>query len=382
MRFKFFDQDTWCKLQLHSYCVMSWFCLVAIIVSYLINFITVSGKGVYAISETLDLVQYDVNSGEKTIIAKGPGRNDLTGESLDCFDNVNNVLYIMMTTALVPLKTGLYGYNLSNPSQEIGFIELPQIYAAAFGGAGEVKHTIFIVRFCISTNTFLYIAYIQQCVGDPNNGDVYVFGHSATNNTQQLLLKVYRNPENISDIIVDTVNEYSTGDTLLLPGEMSIFDSKRNKMWIAGEGQKIEFYFYIDAKTGNIENRVPYTQFPIYSSNYDVNLDQIVGISFDGFEPDDNAQYTMKYADPVDLNVTQQFQPFKEWCFWTAEGSIDDQDQIWYQLLSNDTESACRDSNGTGLNQYLVGVNIKNGQIETAPPIGPEIIWDLFYWNQ
>ena len=293
--------------------------------------------------------------------AQGPG-NALTGESLDCFDNVNNILYIMITMGIVPrLETGLYGYNLSDPTDNTGggFIKLPQILASNFGGAGE------------------------QCVGDTDDGSVYVFGHSSTNNTEQLLLKVSRNPSNVSDVIIHNLKTYSNiDDALLLPGEMSIFDSKRNKMWIAGvQGTKTEVYYYIDALTGDIEKRIPYEAFPIYSSGYDVTLDAIIGVSFDGWEPDNNAQYEMKHADPVTLNVTKVLPPFKEWCFWTSEGAINNEKQIWYQLLQNDTISACREFNGTGIQQYLVGVDVGTGDIVTAPPIGAGIIWDLFYWD-
>eukprot|EP01084_Bolivina_argentea_P292552 502974_1 len=318
-----------------------------------------SGEGVYGISRTLQLVQFDINSGKKTIVNDGPGKNYFTGETLNCFDNVNNIFYILVSTVLVPLTAGLYGFNLSNPSQDTGFIELPQIYAASIGGAGE------------------------QCLGDPNNGNIYVFGHSALNKTEQLLLNVYRNSSNISDIIIETVNTYSNiDDVLLIPGEMTIFDSKRNKMWIPGQGKATENYYYIDAKTGEIENKIPYKQFPIYASGYDNKLDQIVGISYNGSEPDDEIKYIMKYADPVTLNITNEFEPIKEWCFWTAEGSIDDENQIWYNLLFNDTETPCQDYNGsTPLNQYLVGVNITSGQLVTDPAIGADIIWDLFYWN-
>lgn len=295
------------------------------------------------------------------------GPEALTGESLDCFDNVNNILYVMVTMGTLPrLETGLYGFNLSDPTDNTGggFIRLSQIYASNFGGGSE------------------------QCVGDTDDGSVYVFGHSAKNNTEQLLLKISRNPGNVSDVIIDTVKTYSNiDDAVLLPGEMSIFDSKRNKMWLAGvQGTTTEVYYYIDASTGAIEKSIPYLSWPIYSAGYDVSLDAIIGVSFDGWLPDNNAQYVMKQADPVTLDVTKTLPAFKQWCFWTSEGAINDDKQIWYQLLSNDTISGCRKYNGTGLENYLVGVDVSTGDITTAAPLGSgdangNIIWDLFYWD-
>ena len=81
-------------------------------------------------------------------------------------------------------------------------------------------------------------------------------------------------------------------------------------------------YFYIDAETGVIENKVAYESFPIYASGYDMKLDNIVGITYNGSETNDEAEYVMKYADAVSLNVTKDFPAIKEWCFWKAEGAI------------------------------------------------------------
>eukprot|EP01084_Bolivina_argentea_P294967 507693_1 len=320
-----------------------------------------SGKRVYGISEQgVDLMQYDVVSGNKTILQKGPSGN--SGESLECFDHLNNILYFMMRIGgHPPFKIGLYGYNLSNTEQAIGFTELPMIDASNWD------------------------RYVTQCVGDPNNGNVYVFGLSSTNHSEQLLLKVYRNNTNLSNVIIETLATYSNiDDALLFPGEITIFDSKRNKLWVAGAAPNgTEYYYYIDAISGNIENRkdiIIWCSF--YACNYDINLDKIVGVNFNGYEPDKEAEYAMHHADPVTLNVTKTFPPFKEWCFMSTIGAINDMNQIYYNLLYNSTQP-CQENNGAII-PHLVGVNITNGALLTDPPIGnnnTDVPLDLFYWD-
>ena len=71
----------------------------------------------------------------------------------------------------------------------------------------------------------------------------------------QLLLRVVFDPENNNGTVTQIGNYSAIDDIPLIAGEISIYDSKRNMLWLAGEdgNNTNNFtidYFYIDAKTG------------------------------------------------------------------------------------------------------------------------------------
>ena len=112
--------------------------------------------GIYGIggAEYVDgaesLVYYDASTGEATTLVVGD-TSYLTGQGLGCLDNVNNIYYFLYEMEdRETLETGLYGYNLEDPTSTIDPIPLPMVFSDDFVGAGDA------------------------CLGDPNTGDMYV----------------------------------------------------------------------------------------------------------------------------------------------------------------------------------------------------------------
>ena len=82
-----------------------------------------------------------------------------------------------------------------------------------------------------------------------------MFGHDANNLNYQLLLRVVFDPAKNNGTVTQIGNYSFIDDISLVAGEFSIYDSKRNMLWLAGEyGNDTDNftinYFYIDAKTG------------------------------------------------------------------------------------------------------------------------------------
>eukprot|EP01083_Nonionella_stella_P151592 484557_1 len=165
-------------------------------------------------------------------------------------------------------------------------------------------------------------------------------------------------------LVIDTLAAYSGINNFKTFGgafPMPVFDLKRNKFWMAGfknpsKNNYTEYYFYIDASTGTIENEILVNNWPIDSPGYDAKTDSIVG-----FEPDENIEYALKYADPVTLEVYKTSRVFKEWCYYIA-GAIDNENQIWYQFLYNGTKKHSNESlvceKAVKANNYIVGFNL------------------------
>ena len=105
-----------------------------------------------------------------------------------------------------------------------------------------------------------------------------MFGHSANNTRLQLLVRISRNSVT-NEITTKIVTTYPDLDDIpLIPGSCAVYDSKRNKMWIASTAGNstndvIIDYYYIDAITGAIERNVSGLSWSMPFCNYDASLD-------------------------------------------------------------------------------------------------------------
>ena len=107
--------------------------------------------GIYNINDYRDgensLLYYDTTTGSVTQLVSGDV-SYLTSEGLGCLDTVNNIFYFIYELDTGDLETGLYGYNLADPSTPVDPIPLPMIMSDEFVGAGDA------------------------CLSDPNTGDM------------------------------------------------------------------------------------------------------------------------------------------------------------------------------------------------------------------
>mmetsp|Transcript_49083 Transcript_49083/g.78407 ORF Transcript_49083/g.78407 Transcript_49083/m.78407 type:complete len:402 (-) Transcript_49083:77-1282(-) len=315
------------------------------------------------------LVQYDIESGNTTTV-QTPNGNPLTGESLGCLDNIHKVWFFIYeeVTSEEKIVAGLYPYDLADDTTAYDPILLPSLYADAFVGAGD------------------------ECTADPNTGDIYVFGHDANNLQYQLLLRVVFDPQ-ANDATVTQVGNYSMVDDIpLLAGEITMYDSKRNMLWLAGEdgNDTNNFtidYFYIDAKTGVVQNVINFEEVPIDVALYNPTLDMVVGLKTAGRDVKGYFSFQMVYADPVTLEVNQTFDPFtNDWCAWEAIYTQDVDDGVFYGLLYKLPDNGtCTSYNGTYLG-HLVGVDVNKGTVKTEPEFckfGTVLTcpWALQYWD-
>lgn len=216
----------------------------------------------------------------------------------------------------------------------------------------------------------------------------YVFGHSVNDTTVQLLLRVTRSGIT-AKTEVTIVQEYSNlNDIPLLSGPCEVYDSKRNKMWIAASvgddtNNVIVDWFYIDAATGNIEKNISDLVWTMPTCNYDASIDAIVGIEFNSEENDGNFSFVLKTADPVTLDITSNFNPINEWCDYTDVETYDSTDSIQYQIIFKNPFGPCIDTNGT-LIGHLVGMDATTGTLVSSAEMCGNLLecpWNMQYWD-
>merc|ERR1719320_437363 len=177
--------------------------LLSVFVLFQIGSSQNAGSGVYGIAGpnfkdgSASLVKYDTSTGAVTTIVAQ--RNSLepkvSAQNLGCLDAVNNIYYfvssIVNASSPVGFTTALYGYNLTAPSMSSTIeIKLYDIKAGGITGAGDA------------------------CIGDPNTGNIYLFGHDANNNTNQLLLKISRVASS-ADVDIAVIGQYNRMDDQL-----------------------------------------------------------------------------------------------------------------------------------------------------------------------
>eukprot|EP00490_Sorites_sp_Unknown_P029454 CAMPEP_0114658242 /NCGR_PEP_ID=MMETSP0191-20121206/15372_1 /TAXON_ID=126664 /ORGANISM="Sorites sp." /LENGTH=335 /DNA_ID=CAMNT_0001879709 /DNA_START=202 /DNA_END=1209 /DNA_ORIENTATION=+ len=297
------------------------------------------------------LVKYDIDTGNTTTQATTAFSPVLTGESLGCLDTKNSVYFFIYEgyNKERQLISGLYPYDLANPSNVYDPVYLPLIYPDPFVGAGD------------------------ECTFDPDTGDIYVFGHDNDNLDYQLLLKVvFDASSNSADITM--IGNYSLIDDIpLIAGETTIFDSKRKYLWVVGEfgNDTNNFtvdYFYINANTGAIENTVNFEDVIIDTALYDSKLDLVVGLKTGERTKTGHFPFQMVHVDPVTLETKQTFTAFDDdYCSWEAIYALDTMDGVYYQLLYKMPDNApCASYNGTFLG-HLTGVFVDNGTVRAAP---------------
>eukprot|EP01083_Nonionella_stella_P229856 813072_1 len=328
------------------------------------------GSGVYGIAGPnyhdggAALVKYDINTGATTtIVAQRNAANPkVSGQNLGCLDTVRNVYYFMSSIVNTSSPTGqttvLYGYNLTNPSiSNMIEIKLYQIKAAGIIGAGDA------------------------CIGNPDTGDIYIFGHDAVNKTNQLLLKM-SNPNTI-----ETIGNYASVDkTPLLAGDPTILDTKRNMLWVAGTQTGQEMYFYINLANGELVQNVNFHQYPLIAGSiYNEKYDSIVGVEIDKIHSNSSVfVFELEYCNPETLNVSKVFSgDMIGYCGQMKAVTQDVKSNILYSLFLNNNDC---DNNYTD-DVYLVGTNIDTGkqlssvrvaQIDDVYNTAP---YDVQYWN-
>eukprot|EP01084_Bolivina_argentea_P045924 84529_1 len=319
------------------------------------------------------LVEYNVVNGTTTSLATPIGLTwPLTGESLGCLDNIHGVYFFIFEENSADngaLIMGLYPYNLVDPTKNFKPIMLPMIFAdPEIVGSGD------------------------QCVSDPNTGDIYVFGHDAIDQNYQLLLRVQFDPKLDQAMITQIGNYSQINDTPLLPGKISIYDSKRNMMWFAGEygADKNNYtvnYFYINSTNGELVNTISW--FPtIETAAYSPRLDKIVGFKQNGQAIDGSYVWQFMYADPVTFEITKTFQNISNhYCAWNPIWSIDTKGGVFYTMLFKlpDETAPCTSYNGTFYG-HLIGINVDNGEVVSQPEYCQfgsieTCPYDIQYWN-
>eukprot|EP01084_Bolivina_argentea_P242562 406877_1 len=155
----------------------------------------------------------------------------------------------------------------------------------------------------------------------------------------QLLLRVIFDPS-IDNATVTQIGNYSAIDDIpLIAGEITIYDSKRNMIWLAGEdgSDQNNFtidYFYINATNGDLVNTINFEQVPIDTALYNPKLDKVVGLAYVGRDDAGFIKFDMVYADPVTLEITKPFSSFSnKWCAWEAIYSQDSDGGVYYGLI-------------------------------------------------
>ena len=111
------------------------------------------GPGLYATVGKYDLGKYDLSNGSLTTVARAEiPFTSKTGENIGCIDNVHGIYYMIYQVPTNKTYTGLYPYNLIDPTVKYEPIKLTMIYPNDVIGADDI------------------------CVSDANTGDVYISG--------------------------------------------------------------------------------------------------------------------------------------------------------------------------------------------------------------
>eukprot|EP01083_Nonionella_stella_P127061 384845_1 len=363
---------------------MSWLCLVF----YGVIIIRVSSKknkleypygtnisshsGVYGIAGPSyedgegALVKFDITSGTAlTVRVPNTRRPPYTGLNVGCLDSAHRIYFLLYEYWSVHgYRTALYPYDLLNAT-EYDPIILP-----------------------IASNPMMAA---DQCAYDRNKGDIFVFGHDAKNELYQLLLRVRFNTIN-KNATVDLIGNYSLIDDIpFASDDFTIYDSSRDMLWLAGEYGNNEStltfdYFWIDAKTGEINKKVVEEAVEIQNAAYYPKLDQIVGVTPLGYNEKGWLQFQMLYADPQTLQTVQRFPPFTgtDWYLFEGVFTLDIDDGILYHIIFSNI------TNGTLLG-HLVGVDVNDGTKVTEAQICKNDAiaggstnscpWSIQYWN-
>ena len=329
---------------------------------------------IYGISFSGDLVSYDINTGNMTIIATPIGTKDVitTNYLLGCLDPINAIyffLYINKTTNTPSTYTGLYAYNLNNVSKIYSPIKLPYIIPSNIIPGGN-----------------------DACTQNPNTGEIYIWGHDSIDTTIQYLLTLKFNPQTGNALIkkLNSYNNINGYDTNPMIGYMAPYDTKRNYLWLAGANiDKIynsPSYFYIDGKTGLINDSIAFPDLKefIGSGEYNFENDKIVGIYCVG--PHDNSEqffdFRFTYYDPITLKPVKSFDKFKGLYFeQTPIWTIDNDKNIFYQLMFQPPDYRHLDK----MDGKLIGLNVKDGSTITNITICSNGIescpWDIQYYS-
>jgi len=371
---------------------------IALLCVCLLQFVSVlcqaDKSGVYAIGGMLgengrfiesSLIKYDVITGNSTLVYKSDF--NWTKNSKSCFDEKLNIWYFITQRyfdrpdhELFKLQTVLARYNLET-DERLSDINIHEY--------------------------FPWINFVD-CVGNTNNGDIYLFGNNMYNNTMLLQL-ITSNADNQYAVQINNIKNYGedifNSTQLPFAGIQPIFDSKRNMVWFNGAIQEFPYMvyskmYYIDITTGNIEKTVNfsvYGEFPFpRSAIYDAKLDAIIGLNFTDDQINGNFTWTLEYADAVNLDITDKLDAFKDYCPWYLHSpTIDIDNNIFYEFVAEPLlypdKNACPVQIGSLFipQFHLLGIDINSGKILTQPPIDgvenngtiPFSPSDIIFWN-
>eukprot|EP01084_Bolivina_argentea_P271979 462949_1 len=309
------------------------------------------------------LEKFNITSGEKQEIVE---QSCYTSQSISCFDNKNKIWNIICQQPLKSGSTYAMRYNLSS-NKVLSNISLP-----LWSGTGAADADI-------------------QCVSNTNNGNIYIFGPSQSNKQNQIFLELITDTQ--GKVTVNTIKKYtndSIDQILVGPTFSPIFDSKRNMIYVgATVGSGADVMLYIDVNNGNISKIINKSEYPIPVSIYDQKLDQIIGLVFDKEGNNSDWIYSLCYADPVTLNITKKLNPFNDWCMWTNELSIDEENQILYQPIwkSTNKKYTCQQNAQSGyVASYFIAIDINDGSVVGSAPFGGlnniqrDFPWDILYY--
>ena len=327
-------------------------------------------EGVYAIAgasydNTLgqSLIKYDVELGNVSTIVpiNYPNLNQLfTDSGLGCFDAINSIYYFMFEAFInSSFIVTLYPYDLSQNSS-LDLIFLHMIWASEGG----------------------YSDRGDSCVGDPNTGDIYIFGHHKENLAQQILVRMRRDNDNVAFEIVGkylNIDDAPLSDTWV----PMIYDNKRDMIWVAGNkyAQNYFSYYYINATNGTLVNTVNLNEaWPIQIADYHPGLDALVGI----YSNVTTQAFNFRHVDPVSLNVIKEFPDLKLYngsisdvCGESIQYAMDIVHNIWYQIFYYRDPGL--DCNSLPLWGHLVGIDIMEGVIVSNVQICSADFFNLAY---
>lgn len=325
--------------------------------------------GLYCIDNENNLGKYDLTTGNFSELARASGIpiNAATSENLGCLDEINGIYYMVYQQPLNYSYTGLYPYNIIDPSSKYDTIKLTMIYANDVIGANDI------------------------CITDPSTGVAYFWGKDKNTDSIQRLIKIsYINNTNRSrnNFDITSIGNYSDinkrqdGD----PGSIAAYDSKRDYLWMSGYNSDRNFaLFYINTINGELKNSVEIDYYAYVSLSYDRNLDSIIAI---GINRSGNSYFdiTMYYLDAVTLNVTKTFDAVNNnYCGVIGIWDEDVKNGIYYQFTIKDTTSTTGNcSNFEFYDGYVSSFDVKTGQVNNEILVCPglkECPWDIEYYN-
>ena len=145
--------------------------------------LTAAGAGLYGIYFNGDLVNYDTKTGNMTTIAQPKNAdNPMTGQSLGCMDTINGI-YFFIYQEETTTWTGLYAYNMKDPTKTYSPIKLSTVFPNNDVGANDA------------------------CTQNPLTGEIYIWGHDEKDQTLQVLLTLKFDPDT-GNATMSTLNTY------------------------------------------------------------------------------------------------------------------------------------------------------------------------------